>query len=311
MLGMLRNLRKLKLNYETDIVTNVQSIGDRTRVPAHVTGFFVPLWSPDPLRAGSIGAGIVLEPGVTCEARRGSGRLLVNGEPFRGDNFRRLLDVTRDYVVRTGLKLGAGYGLSASIALACALTDAAEKSSDPQEAFKRAHVTEVENVTGLGDVLALHAGAGLVLRTRPGAPGIGESEVVENRDDVVVLTSMLGEMSTKEMLTRFADRIREHGWAAYRKFVSDPTLERFLECSREFSRGVGFLTDRVEAAMGPVEDLVLGYSVKKMVLFAVAEVRYAEEVGEHMRRAFGNLVVLRLGDGTWLAYPRAIRVTSR
>ncbi|MEN3048355.1 MAG: pantothenate kinase [Candidatus Caldarchaeales archaeon] len=289
----------------------MRSIGGRTRVPAHVTGFFVPMWNPDPLKAGSIGAGIVLEPGVMCDVREGSGRLLVNGEPFGGDNFKRLLDPTRDYHVETPLRLGAGYGLSASIALACALTDAAEKSYDLLEAFRRAHVTEVENVTGLGDVLALHAGAGLVLRTRPGAPGIGESEVVENRGDVIVLTSMLGEMSTREMLARFADRIREHGRAAYRRFLSDPTLERFLECSREFSRGVGFLTDRVEAAMRPVEELVLGYSVKKMVLFAVAEVRHAEEVGEHMRRAFGNLVELRLGDGAWLAYPRVIRVTSR
>ncbi|MDW8041813.1 MAG: pantothenate kinase [Nitrososphaerota archaeon] len=286
-------------------------MGGRIRVPAHVTGFFVPMWSPDPLRTGSIGAGVVLEPGIVCEPRNGAGRLLINGATFRGPDFEDVTDRRTDYLIETELRLGAGYGLSASIALACSLTNSIAAASDPSEAFRKAHVIEVQNVTGLGDVLALHAGAGLVLRTKPGAPGIGESEVVDNRDDVVVLTSMLGEMSTREMLSRFADRIRDHGMTAFRRFVSDPTLERFLECSKEFSRGVGFLSDEVEAALRPIEDLMLGYSVKKRVLFVVTEPRHLEEVRAHLQRAFGNAVPLKLGDGRWLTYPRAIHVTSR
>ncbi|MCS7094357.1 MAG: hypothetical protein NZ988_00920 [Thaumarchaeota archaeon] len=286
----------------------MRTLAGSVEVPAHVTGFFVPMWSQNPLEAGSIGAGIVLEPGIVSQAERGSGRLLVNGAPVRGSPFSDVLNGGLDYRIETRLKLGAGYGLSASIALACSLLS---PNTETMEAFRRAHVAEVRSVTGLGDVLALHAGAGLVLRTSPGAPGIGESEVVERRVDVAVLTSVLGGMSTKEMLLKFADRIREYGSVAYRKFLANPSLERFLECSRDFGKGVGFLTDRVEAAMKPVEDVLLGYSVKKMVLFAVTELRHAEEVRSHVQRTFGNCEPLALGDGKWLTYLEAIRVTSR
>lgn len=286
---------------------------ERIPIPSHVTGFFVPRWASDPLETGSVGAGLVLEPGVSFGFRRSvETSLVLNGSEFRSDALLELLPRGLEVRVGSELPVGAGYAMSASLALACSLSaELSQDRLDLLEAFRRAHVAEVRAMTGLGDVLALHGGRGLVVRLRPGAPGIGEVQVIDVPEDLVVVSAVLGSMSTTEMLTRYADRIRLHGSEALRRFLSDPTLERYLECSHSFARGVGFLTPELEERVRPLRDLIVGYSVKKRVLFAVAPERHLAEVASHLSREFGHVHVQRVGDGRWLRYLEAIRAIAR
>jgi pantoate kinase len=149
------------------------------------------------------------------------------------------------------------------------------------------------------------------VRLKPGAPGIGEVEAIEVPQGISVVTAVLGSMSTTEMLTRYADRIRQHGAEAFRRFVRDPTLESFLENAREFAKGVGFLTQDVEDRMRPVREMLLGYSVKKRVLFAVVREEELHAVHSHLHTVFGEVHVHRVCDGKWSRYLEAIHAIAR
>ena len=273
----------------------------------------MPRWARDPLETGSIGAGLVLEPGIEFEVNRASRRALsLNGNELRSEILHELLPETARVEVRSELPLGAGYAMSASLALACSIAAELQKAEpDLLSAFRRAHVAEIRAMTGLGDVLALHAGRGLTVRLKPGAPGIGEVEAIEAPQGIAVVTAVLGSMSTTEMLTRYADRIRQHGTEAFRRFIRDPTLDSFLENAREFAKGVGFLTQDVEDRMRPVREMLLGYSVKKRVLFAVVRDEELYAVSSHLRTVFGEVHVHRVCDGKWLRYLGAIHAIAR
>ena len=64
----------------------------RTFVPAHITAFFVPVFNEDPLKAGSLGAGINLDKGTNVFASIERGTLerhihvAFNGEPVKREN---------------------------------------------------------------------------------------------------------------------------------------------------------------------------------------------------------------------------------
>ncbi len=285
----------------------------RIRIPSHVTGFFVPRWAEGELETGSLGAGLVLEPGIEFEVDRAVRRSIeLNGHEIRSEVLHGLLPERAQLKVESELPLGAGYAMSASLALACSIAAELQKAEpDLLTAFRRAHVAEVRAMTGLGDVLALYAGRGLAVRLKPGAPGIGEVEAVEIPQDVAVVTAVLGNMSTTEMLMKYADRIREHGTEAFRRFLRDPTLESFLENAREFAKGVGFLTQDVEDRVRPVREMLLGYSVKKRVLFAVVEEEELNAVVSHLRTEFNRVHVHRVSDGKWLRYLEAIHAIAR
>ncbi len=316
---LLRNLRKIfkgcMLKYVALHTVKGLNGGQNTRIdiPSHITGFFVPKYAESPIETGSVGAGLVLEPGIGFEVRSaGRKALVMNASELRSDVLLELLPEGVRVEVGSELPLGAGYALSASLALACAMAAELQKDEpDLLSAFRRAHVAEVRAMTGLGDVLALYAGRGLVVRLRPGAPGTGEVEAIEVPKGLALVTAVLGRMSTAEMLTAYADRIRLYGTEAFNRFMRDPTLESFLENAREFAKNVGFLTQDVEDRLRPLRDLVLGYSVKKRVLFAVVREEDVHEVSSHLRGAFGEVHVHRVCDGRWLRSLGAIRAIAR
>ena len=90
-------------------------------VPLHLSIGWVPVYHPDPERAGSLGAGILLEPGVVVEVHAGRG-LMAPRTPsltrslemlgWRGEPAIRLV---------TPVKLGVGLGASGALALAATL----------------------------------------------------------------------------------------------------------------------------------------------------------------------------------------------
>ena len=153
--------------------------------PGHISGFFKRITGNDRDTTGSIGAGIVIDPGVTVtvtparhtsvrifqRSARGHLRQITDHAPPVSSALGRL---GMDAVVDTecSLPIGAGFGLSAAALLATltAANRAGNLGLSPREIARIAHQTEVEHRTGLGDVSACQAG-GRVVRTGPGIDG--------------------------------------------------------------------------------------------------------------------------------------------
>ena len=153
--------------------------------PGHISGYFKRVAGKTPGATGSIGAGIVINPGVTVTVSAASRTTVsILNRPVHG-RLRQVADVSPpissalarvgvDAVVITecSLPIGAGFGLSAAALLATltAVNRLSDLGMEPHDIARIAHETEVEHRTGLGDVSACQSG-GRVVRTGAGIDG--------------------------------------------------------------------------------------------------------------------------------------------
>ncbi|AFA38147.1 putative archaeal kinase (sugar kinase superfamily) [Pyrobaculum oguniense TE7] len=254
----------------------------RLFIPHHVTGFWTPVYSESELTTGSIGAGILL----------GGALAFYHGDYVSYNG--AMLEVGVGARIASPFPLGYGYAGSAVVSIAKAVAEAGLG----REAFVKAHVEEVLRGTGLGDVLAIYTGGCLVVRTRPGAPGVGEAFSLPCPGLIVVAVDLRRE-DTSEMLKMRRDAILEAGGEAVRGFMRNPSFESFLEHAYLFSKRVGFLS-------GGLADLrrlpgVVGLYAKKGVLLIFVERDKARDVAEAVR-GFGGVHLAALGElrVTWV-----------
>jgi len=138
-----------------------------------------------PAGTGSIGAGIVIDSGVTAMVTRSSRReIQINrldghgrireqaaGSPLLSSVMERL-GVTASVVTECLLPIGAGFGLSAAalLSMLTALNRLYCLNLSEHDIALYAHEAEVQYRTGLGDVSACQGGGGVV-RNGPGIDG--------------------------------------------------------------------------------------------------------------------------------------------
>jgi pantoate kinase len=150
------------------------------------------------------------------------------------------------------IPIGAGFGSSAAGALttALALSKALDQNLTYNQLGRIAHVAEVKCKTGLGTVGPLMVG-GCVITVEPGAPGIAIIDRIPISTDYVVVAGVFGPTPTKEVLSSPEKRlvINKLGRKTLEKILSEPSLENFLACCREFAEKTGFTTERVKTLM--------------------------------------------------------------
>ena len=230
----------------------------RTFVPAHITAFFVPRFHDDPLKAGSLGAGVNLDKGVNVFASIETGTLeryihvAFNGEPVGRENAVISYSVADELVPDdfTGeveiwqyfdFPNGHGFGNSAGGALGTALALSYAFGGTWLKAAQVAHRHEVLNRGGLGDVVG-QLGGGIEVRIKAGGPGVG---VVDNLffEDYRVLVVPLGRLSTREVLDGdVVKAIEREGKEALEKLLLEPRPERMMDLAREFAEKIGLLS---------------------------------------------------------------------
>ncbi|MCS7146240.1 MAG: hypothetical protein RMJ28_02035 [Nitrososphaerota archaeon] len=282
-------------------------------VPLHLTGFFYPVFHERAEHTGSLGAGLVIEPGLKCVVDEGEGVWFGGEKIDSGPAAHIYAELGRGFSINlTGSCIpGAGYAFSASSSIAVAACFALAGRINTLDAALKAHVSEVKHGTGLGDVLSIWDGFGLALRKSPGAPGIGEVESIKINEEVVVLTSELGKLPTRDLLSIHLEKIIEAGKKAYRLFLENPNLELFLTLSNSFSRALGLVDEKVEEIVKPVSSMLLGWYVKKRVLVLVAERRDAAEVAKNIGSYLPVVRVFRPGEVEWRRYLETIPATRR
>ena len=273
--------------------------------PGHITGFFRIKDDPrEPLRTGSLGAGVNLTLGALSrvearEARRQLVTVYLNGRKERAGTteraVRRILGNRRLAVeVRTELQLpvSQGLGMSAAGALSAslALASALKLPSTLSAAAAAAHLAELEESTGRGDVAAQTRG-GWEVRVRPGLPPVGfvDRFLAPEREVVVCVTGP--PIRTKRVLNDPIRRsaLNRAGSECVARFMKEPTLERFFELSLLFSARSGLVSERSLGLARAIVAKGVGLGSVSMIgnaVFAVGDTQALREMMEGRGEVF-------------------------
>lgn len=282
----------------------------RAWVPSHITGLFRAHRREDPMRSGSIGAGLCLFMGATTTATittinspdnatepaksnlSDSISILLNGQASEAPVSRLVAERlarlhsggpvgdSLSIQLQTDLKMpfGAGFGASGAGALgvACALNSALDLGLTANQAASVAHEAEVTSRTGLGDVIAQNTG-GLVLRLSPGAPGIGVVDRVPV-SPLQISFVVRGPISTSSVLSDdgLMRSVNSAGEAALKDLLKRPTFADFMRLSRRFTLQSGLAS---EWALDAIEAVEAVGGLASMIMLGDAVFAWGE-VGE-------------------------------
>jgi pantoate kinase len=169
-----------------------------------------------------------------------------------------------------------GYGISAASALSLglALNRAMGLELTRDEVGVQAHIAEVENMTGLGDVSAELVG-GFELRDRPGAPGFGRAIRLDLDERMAVISSPVRSFPTRTMITKkeYVERINFYGREALASFSLKLDLENLMILSRHFWESVGLMDKKIMGTIRRFERAgIPSPSAKKGVVFGLVPI---------------------------------------
>ena len=194
--------------------------------------------------------------------------------------------------------IGAGFGSSAAGALstALALSKALNLKLTYNQIGKLAHVAEVKCKTGLGTVGPLMLG-GCILTLEPGAPGIAIIDRIPISTDYVIVAGVFGPIPTKEVLASPEKRLAVNKWGkkTLEKILSEPSLENFLACCRDFAEKTGFMTERVRTLIRLAEGAGAIGAAQNMVgeaVHALTTLENAENVVQAFKRVLPQEKIL-------------------
>ena len=219
-------------------------------VPGHVTGFFNIENQEISLKNGSCGAGFLLSRGVKSTISP-SDRLSIDvnqGDETVIEEVLKILEIDDTFKITQDIQLpiGAGFGTSAASAfsLTLAINEFLNLGYSQELCGQIAHMAEINLGAGLGDVIA-QTGKGIVLRTKPGAPGIGEIESF--RKDVFIAYKTFGTIKTSDIISdpHHREVLSQVGLKYLELFEKETTLENFLSFSNSFSIETELMSDDV------------------------------------------------------------------
>jgi pantoate kinase len=267
--------------------------------PGHITGIFQIFdESPDPLLQGSRGAGFSIKLGVKTiveinRAPKNSYEIMINGKISESASVSKyvlnhclsLAEKNFDISVNheANIPIGSGFGSSGAgaLGLALALNEVLDLGLSSLELAQIAHIAEVECKTGLGSVIA-EASGGLEIRMYPGAPGIGEIRQIPIGKDYSVSCLHFGPIQTSRILRNeeICRRINLFGGKLVNKLSMNPTPERFMLLSKEFTDNIGLISTRVGKILRETEDRGLTCSMAMLgeCVFSLAKNDIIEEL---------------------------------
>ncbi|MHA2054753.1 MAG: pantoate kinase [Candidatus Hodarchaeales archaeon] len=243
-------------------------------VAAHLTGIFeIKDQHQDPLYRGSRGAGVSINRGVfttIMESDEPGVRIFFDGKEISKDKAKvtwKLLQIMIPESSRSNFQvhhefevpLSSGYGASAAGTLGCAfaLNDFLALGLPEITLYHFAHQTEVILMSGLGDIIALHQG-GLEVRTKEGAPGIGETTSLLHDEDWKIATLSYDSLPTASVLSDPLKRnqVNTTGHSLINKLIKNPKYSNFIELTEQFSREVQLYSKEIGKIMTEVPNKV-------------------------------------------------------
>lgn len=220
-------------------------------VPGHITGFFNIESHEISLKNGSCGVGFLLSKGVRTTISPAD-KLIVDvnqGDETVIDEVLKILEIDDAFKITQDIQLpiGAGFGTSAASAfsLTLSINEFLNLGYSEELCGQIAHMSEINLGGGLGDVIA-QTGQGMVLRTKSGAPGIGE--IKSFKKDVFVAYKTFGPIETADIICdpHHKQILSGAGLKYLELFEKEPTLENFLSFSNKFSNETKLMSDDVK-----------------------------------------------------------------
>ncbi len=253
-------------------------------VPSHITGFFSIYEKSNKLLKGSLGCGVLLDKGVKTSISESDSEgieILINGKK---DEYHEIISkntidiINKNYPISKYLEeknikgllinqdievpIGCGFGTSgsSSLGIAVGLKEVLKLPIDFTRAGQFAHLSEVSLNCGLGDVIG-QMSKGIVLRIKPGAPGIGETKSIKS--DYYIVSKSIGEISTASILANedIKQKITKYGIEVQKSFVEDPTALNFIKSSYEFSKNIGMINGEIEDMIVEFNEFCIGSSM--------------------------------------------------
>ena len=254
--------------------------------PGSISGLFKIIADDDPEKMHSLGLSFTVAEGAAVTVSESSRTTVTfNGEEIRFPTVAtlagRLSDRAFDIAVESPLPLSCGFGLSgaSTLAAAYAIDRLLGLETAAEELALHAHVAEVENLTGLGDVCAQYHG-GCLVKLAPGSPLVAQRLAVAEGEPIHF--RYFGPISTREVLSdpRRAAAVNRAADAALRQLSGLTGREQVpvSECvrvSRRFAEDSGLMTDprvgeavaSVGASGGEASMIMLGHAVFSTVPF--------------------------------------------
>ena len=257
----------------------------RAFAPGNISCVFKVIPHADPARMHSLGMGFTVKEGVeVIVSEYHETEVLFNGECI---NFPTVHAVVNRLIQNSGitgikvditslLPLGCGFGLSgaAALATAYALNELLTLHKDSETLAMTAHIAEVENRTGLGDVCSQYHGGCLVKLTE-GSPLTADRLPITAQP---IYYRYFGPIQTSEVLgnREQTTRINRAADVALRTLQTltsaKPNADLFNACfavSKQFSVESGLLSDArvidtiasIEAEGGVASMIMLGNGV--------------------------------------------------
>ena len=263
--------------------------------PGNVSGVFKIIRDDDPRRMHSLGMGFTVSHGVTAAVSEAPVvEIAFNGEVFDFATVRNVVEALSGrpvkVVLESALPLSGGFGLSGASALATAyaLNARFELGLDERALGMAAHVAEVKNLTGLGDVCGQFHG-GCLAKLVPGDPlaavalPVSEQAVFYRYFSPIRTHEIIGDPEHAARINAAADAaladlggLADQGVSAFGEYVT--VAKRFSVASGLLRHpDVRRIIAEVEATGGAASMIMLGNAVFSTVAFdGATETRLAK-----------------------------------
>src|SRR3989344_6255531 len=199
----------------------------------------------------SLGVGITTKKGVYVTAAKAKKNIFYfNNKKIRFPTvvsvIKRLTNEKLKINIKSELPLGAGFGISGASALAAAyaINKLLKLNKNKKQLAMIAHIAEVENSTGLGDVGGQYNGLGFMIKTKKGRPlEVKKLPVKAN----YIYYKVFKKLDTKKIITnkKMKAKINKAADRALRKIksIKNISIKQLIEISEEFARESGLLKD--------------------------------------------------------------------
>ena len=257
----------------------------RAYAPGNISCVFKVIPHTDPARMHSLGMGFTVKEGVEAIVSESHETVvLFNGERITFPTVCAVVNRLTENRGIVGVKveltsplpLGCGFGLSgaASLATAYALNELLSADKDQEMLAMTAHIAEVENRTGLGDVCSQYHG-GCLVKLKEGSPltadrlPITEQPIYYRYFSPIQTSEVLGNREQTLRINRAADMALNVLRTLTDTKPSDDLFNACCEVSKRFSVESGLLSDArvirtiadIEAEGGIASMIMLGNGV--------------------------------------------------